>query len=324
MSQSPLRLLFAGTPEFAAIHLNALIESEHQLIGVYTQPDRRAGRGKKLQASAVKAVAQAADIPVFQPPTLKEPQAQNQLRALQADVLVVVAYGLLLPAQVLEATRLGCLNVHASVLPRWRGAAPIARAVEAGDSESGVTIMQMDEGLDTGDILAVERCKIEPTTTAASLHDSLAASGPKLLLQVLADLPAYQARRRPQPDDGVTYASKIQKEEAALDWSLSARELDTKVRAFNPFPVCFSELESERIRVWQARPQSLPGKVADPGTILRANDSGILVACAEGALLIERLQIPGGKQLEASALLRSRATLFATGRRFSLPETDRS
>lgn len=319
MTQPPLRLLFAGTPDFAASHFNALVNSKHQLIGAYTQPDRRAGRGKKLQASPVKIAAEAAGVPVYQPPTLKDPSAQETLAALQADVLVVVAYGLILPAPVLEAPRLGCLNVHASLLPRWRGAAPIARAVEAGDEESGVTIMQMDEGLDTGDMLATARCAIGPATTAASLHDELAHSGPPLLLNVLDDLTQYQANRQAQPETGVTYAHKIAKAEAEIDWALEATTLDAKVRAFNPFPVCFSTLDAERIRVWQATAQALPGRVAGPGTILRADDTGILVACGEGALRVERLQLPGGKQLDAADLLRSRGGLFAAGNRFSPP-----
>lgn len=321
MSSAPLRLLFAGTPDFAAFHLKALIESKHQLIGAYTQPDRPAGRGKKLQPSAVKTLAQEAGLPVFQPVSLKDSEAQAELAALEADVLVVVAYGLILPAAVLAAPRLGCLNIHASVLPRWRGAAPIARAIEAGDAASGVTIMQMDEGLDTGDILAIEECPITPTTTAASLHDTLADSGPDLLLRVLDDLEAYQARRRPQPDEGVTYASKISKAEAALDWTLPAAQLDARVRAFNPFPVCFSHLDTERVRIWQATPQALPGTPKTPGTIVRADEHGILVACGEGGLLIERLQLAGGKQLDAADLLRSRGSLFAPGARFTLPDT---
>lgn len=320
MSATPLRMLFAGTPPFAASHLESLIDSKHQLIGVYTQPDRPAGRGKKLQPSAVKIMAQAAQIPVYQPPSLKDAEAQQTLAALEADVLVVVAYGLILPLPVLAAPRLGCLNVHASLLPRWRGAAPIQRAIEAGDSHTGITIMQMDEGLDTGDILATQRCEIAPHMTAAALHDALADLGSPLLLDVLDSIESYQSNRQPQPADGATYAPKILKPEAAIDWTLAAAVLDARIRAFNPFPVCFSTLGDERVRIWEARPIHTEGNGNPaPGTLLRANEEGIAVACGEGALLITRLQLAGGKQLAASEMLKAKQALFATGALFEPP-----
>ena len=319
MADAPLRLIFAGTPEFAALHLKALIGSEHQLIAVYTQPDRPAGRGKKLQASPVKQLAESCALPLFQPPTLRDREAQEQLAALGADALVVVAYGLILPQPVLDAPRLGCLNVHASLLPRWRGAAPIQRAIEAGDGETGVTIMQMDAGLDTGEMLATAHCPIDPRATAATLHDTLAELGAPLLLRVLSDLPTYQREASPQDDALATYAGKIHKSEAALDWRLDCGQLERRIRAFNPFPVCYSELDGERIKVWEAVPAgtvTLPGA---PGTILRADREGILVNCGTGQLSLQRLQLPGGRVLSAEQLLHARRALFAPGRCFTLP-----
>ena len=321
---TPLKLIFAGTPEFSAIHLKALIESEHQLIAVYTQPDRPAGRGKKLQASPVKKLAQSAAIPVYQPLTLKTEEAQAELATLGADALIVVAYGLILPREVLNAPRLGCVNVHASLLPRWRGAAPIQRAIEAGDTVSGTTIMQMDAGLDTGDMLASASVDITAQTTAASLHDELAGLGAPLLMQVLADLPGHQARAQPQDDSQANYAHKIEKPEAEVDWTRSASELDRTIRAFNPFPVCFSSLGGQRVKIWQARPAG-NAPLPDPaGTILRADRSGILVNCGEGQLSIERLQLPGGKPLTAQQVLNGSAGLLETGARFSLPQRDKT
>jgi len=319
-SKPPLRIIFAGTPEFAATHLQALIDSEHQLIGVYTQPDRPAGRGKKLQASPVKHLAEAAAIPVYQPASLRDTGAQQALAQLHADLLVVVAYGLILPQAVLDTPRLGCLNVHASLLPRWRGAAPIQRAIQAGDRETGITIMQMDAGLDTGPMLATATCGIDRQTTAASLHDRLAELGPPLLLQVLADLEACQRQAQPQDNQLATYADKILKSEAELDWRQSAQTLDRAIRAFNPFPVCFSKLGGERVKVWQARPDdsgSDPAVAA--GTILQADREGILVSCGDGRLLVQQLQLPGGKQLAAEQVLNARGELFAPGQRFELP-----
>jgi methionyl-tRNA formyltransferase len=324
MPESPLRVIFAGTPEFAALHLKALINSKHQLLAVYTQPDRPAGRGKKLQASPVKRLAEGAGLPVYQPASLRDTAEQQRLGELAADVLVVVAYGLILPQAVLDAPRLGCLNVHASLLPRWRGAAPIQRAIEAGDDASGITIMQMDAGLDTGGMLATANVPIGGNTTAASLHDDLATLGAPLLLQVLDDLPAYQHRVCEQDDELATYASKIQKHEAQIDWFQEAQLLERNVRAFNPFPVCFSTLGKERVKIQAA---SVAGSVATgeaPGTIVQADRQGIVVNCGSGQLTIARLQLPGGKPLSAQQMLNARGELFAPGRQFSSPATDRS
>ena len=312
-----LKLLFAGTPEFSAVHLRALIESEHQLIGVYTQPDRPAGRGKRLQASPVKKLAEEEGIPVFQPASLKDASAQAELAGLDADALVVVAYGLILPQAILDAPRLGCINVHASLLPRWRGAAPIQRAIEAGDDETGTTIMQMDAGLDTGAMLATARCPIGPETTAGSLHDELAVLGAKLLVDVLDDLPAHQARAVTQDDSQANYANKILKPEAEIDWSRTARELDLTIRAFNPFPVCFSSLAGQRVKIWRARPAGSAPLAEAPGTILKADRYGILVNCGQGQLRIEQLQLPGGKPLAAQQVLNGSGELFTPGARFS-------
>lgn len=318
-STDPLRIIFAGTPEFAATHLAALLASDHQLIAVYTQPDRPAGRGKKLQASPVKRLAEAAGLPVRQPASLRDTGEQERLAELAADVLVVVAYGLILPRAVLDAPRLGCLNVHASLLPRWRGAAPIQRAIEAGDASSGITIMQMDVGLDTGAMLAHSDCEIGPQTTAASLHDELARIGAPLLLEVLMDLPAFQRGASTQDDTLATYAAKIEKAAAELDWRLDAIVLDRVIRAFNPFPVCFSSLGAERVKVWQARPAGALAVPEAPGTILRANREGILVNCGHSQLLLEKLQLPGGKPLSAEQMLNARNQLFAPGNLFKLP-----
>ncbi|QIB65659.1 methionyl-tRNA formyltransferase [Kineobactrum salinum] len=319
MPAKPLRVIFAGTPEFAATHLRALLDSPHTIVAVYTQPDRRAGRGKKLQASPVKLCAREAGLAVEQPPGLRDPAAQAHLTALQADVMVVVAYGLLLPQPVLEAPRFGCINVHASLLPRWRGAAPIQRAIAAGDRESGITIMQMDAGLDTGAMLATARCPIGPRTTAAGLHDSLAKLGPPLLLSVLADLPAALTTAVPQNDAAATYAHKLTKAEANLDWHLDAATLARAVRAFNPFPVCYSSLRGERVRIWQATALEDTATGLVPGTIVRADSTGIVVACGEGALRLEVLQLAGGKPLDSGELLHARAALFGAGEQFDPP-----
>ena len=310
-----MRIVFAGTPEFAARHLAALLDSGHQLVGVYTQPDRPAGRGKKLQPSPVKQLAQAAGIPVFQPASLRGEQEQHQLAALNADVLVVVAYGLILPQAVLDTPRMGCLNVHASLLPRWRGAAPIQRAIEAGDKETGVTIMQMDAGLDTGAMLAIHRLPITAGTTAASLHDELAASGAPLLIDVLRDLARFQAGAQTQQDEQANYAAKILKPEAEINWGEDAINLERKVRAFNPFPVCFTLLGQERLKIWEAAVVADASAGLAAGSIIRADRSGIRVACGSGELCITRLQLPGGKALSAEQLLNARRELFTPGTR---------
>ena len=324
MANNSLRVVFAGTPDFAAIHLANLITSEHQLLAVYTQPDRPAGRGRKLHASPVKQLALRAGLPVYQPVSLKGADEQQTLAALGADVMVVVAYGLILPQPVLDAPRLGCLNVHASLLPRWRGAAPIQRAIEYGDTTSGVTIMQMDAGLDTGQMLAAVSCPIGARTSAGNLHDTLAQLGPPALLAVLDDLPRWQHQAQVQDESQACYAHKILKSEAQLDWSLSAEELDRKIRAFNPFPICHALLGGQRVKLWEATPQATHATAATPGTILRADSSGIVVSCGEGELQLKVLQLEGGKALAAGQLLSAHQAQFAVGRRFDQRSPDGS
>jgi methionyl-tRNA formyltransferase len=319
MSKNPLRVIFAGTPDFAASHLQSLINSECQLLAVYTQPDRPAGRGRKLQASPVKQLAEQAGLTVYQPASLKDEAVQLQLAGLGADVMVVVAYGLILPQAVLDAPRLGCLNVHASLLPRWRGAAPIQRAIEAGDTITGITLMQMDAGLDTGAMLATVSCPIGPRTSAAELHDELALLGPPLLQQVLANIENLRRHGQAQDDEQANYAHKILKAEALLDWRGSALALDRKVRAFNPFPICFGMLGGARVRIWQASARPATVALEAPGTILHAADAGIVVGCGEGELNLEVLQLEGGKALPAMELLRAHQAMFAAGTRFDVP-----
>lgn len=320
-SSGGLRIVFAGTPDFAAHHLRTLLAGPHQLVGVYTQPDRPAGRGKKLHASPVKTLALEHHLPVFQPETLKSEPAQAELAALNADIMVVVAYGLLLPKAVLDTPRLGCINVHASLLPRWRGAAPIQRAIEAGDTESGVTIMQMDVGLDTGDMLVKAHCPIGPDDTAGALHDRLAELGGPALMTALEQLAQGCAQPEAQDDTQSTYAPKITKVEAALDWARPADELARQVRAFNPFPICHTRRaeSTDSFRVWEAKALAHDGPEA-PGTVLSVSEAGIGVACGEGQLQLTRLQLPGKKALPVAELLRGRADLFAVGELLARPE----
>ncbi len=320
MSKNPLRVIFAGTPDFAAAHLKSLINSEHQLLAVYTQPDRPAGRGQRLQASPVKLLAEQAGLMVHQPASLKDEAVQRQLAALRADVMVVVAYGLILPQVVLNTPRLGCLNVHASLLPRWRGAAPIQRAIEAGDTTTGITIMQMDAGLDTGAMLASVNCSIGLGTSAAALHDQLALLGPPLLQQVLVDIDNYRRIGQAQDDTLAVYAHKILKAEAQIDWRCEALALDRKVRAFNPFPICFSTLSGKRVRVWRATPRPAVAAADLPGTIVRADNAGVVVSCGKGELILEVLQLEGGKPLTATQLLRAYQARFDVGKSFDVSE----
>lgn len=309
MSQ-PLRIVFAGTPEFAAEHLAALLASRHQVVAVYTQPDRPAGRGQKLAQSPVKQLAQVHGLPVLQPHTLRDAEAQAALVALKPDLMVVVAYGLILPQAVLDIPRLGCVNSHASLLPRWRGAAPIQRAVEAGDAESGVTLMQMEAGLDTGPMLLEARTPIGPGETGGSLHDRLARLGAGLLVEGMEALAAGTLPGRPQDDALATYAHKLNKDEARLDWSRPATELERRVRAFHPWPVCHSTLAGQAVKIHAA----CLGEGCDaPGTLLAADRDGLTVACGEGALRLTRLQLPGGKPLDFADLFNSRREQFAPG-----------
>lgn len=312
MADSGLKIVFAGTPEFAAAHLSALLQSPHRLLAVYTQPDRPAGRGKHLQASPVKQLALGAGLPVEQPLSLKDPVAQNRLWDYGADLLVVVAYGLLLPKAVLDRPRLGCINVHASLLPRWRGAAPIQRAIESGDEETGVTIMQMDVGLDTGAMLLKRRCPITATDTAQSLHDRLATLGPPALLETLAQLAQGSARAEEQDPSLATYAHKLNKEEGRLDWNQSAFVLDARIRAFNPFPVAYTLSQGEALRIHSARPLANPHK-SRPGTLLAA-DRVLVVACGhDTALQLEQVQLPGKKIMAARDLINGSGARFQPG-----------
>ena len=299
-----MKLIFAGTPDFAAAALQALLDAGHDIALVLTQPDRPAGRGMKLKASPVKELALARGLPVSQPATLRTPEAQAELAAVGADAMVVAAYGLILPQAVLELPRHGCLNIHASILPRWRGAAPIQRAILAGDAETGVTIMQMDVGLDTGAMLLLETVAITAEDTSASLHDKLAAAGARAIVAALADVAALTPQA--QPEAGVTYADKISKDEARLDWSLPAAELDRRVRAYNPFPGAVTTLDGEALKLWQARPAAGAGV---PGTVLAADADGLLVACGDGALRLIAVQAAGGKRLAAGQFVAGRAGL---------------
>lgn len=308
---APLKIIFAGTPDFAARHLDALLASEHQVVGVFTQPDRPAGRGNKLTPSPVKVLAQAHDVPVFQPKSLKPEDNQQLVAALQADVMVVVAYGLILPKAVLDMPRLGCINVHGSLLPRWRGAAPIQRSLWAGDAETGVTIMQMDVGLDTGDMLHKLACPITEQDTSATLYDKLAQLGPEGMLKTLEQLATGSAQPEKQDEALVSYAEKLSKEEARLDWTLSAAQLERCIRAFNPWPMSYFMVDDQPVKVWQA--SVLPHQAKQPGEILHADKQGIQIATADGVLNLLSLQPAGKKAMSAQDLLNSRREWFTPG-----------
>jgi methionyl-tRNA formyltransferase len=311
-----VKIIFAGTPDFAAAHLRALIDcGQHEIVAVYTQPDRPAGRGKKLTASAVKQLASEQGLTVLQPPSLKEADAQQQLAGFAADLMIVVAYGLILPQAVLDTPRLGCINVHGSLLPKWRGAAPIQRAVEAGDNETGICIMQMDAGLDTGPVISVARCAIEATDTSGSVYQKLSALGAPTLLAALEKLASGVAVAEQQDDSQSTYASKIDKAEALIDWATPAETLARKVRAFNPFPATFSHIGGERVKIWAASANNVDSGQA-VGAIVAASDQGILVQTASGQLLISEIQLAGKSKMPVSELLKSKAELFAAGQSF--------
>ena len=314
MSQ-PLRIVFAGTPEFAAVHLQALLDAGLTPVAVYTQPDRPAGRGQKLMASPVKQLAATHGIPVLQPQTLRDAAAQGELAALQPDLLVVVAYGLILPQAVLDIPPLGCINSHASLLPRWRGAAPIQRAVQAGDAESGVTVMRMEAGLDTGPMLLKVTTPIAADDTGGSLHDRLATLGAAAVVAAIPQLAAGTLHGEVQDDALATYAHKLNKDEARLDWSRPAAELERLVRAFNPWPVCHTSLGAAALKVYAAElvEEGQGEGQGAPGTILAASRDGLTVACGAGALRLTRLQLPGGKPLAFSELYNSRREQFAPG-----------
>lgn len=309
---SGLKIVFAGTPEFGIACLDALVNSQHTLLAVYTQPDRPAGRGRKVQASAVKEWALAHDISVYQPLNFKDPQSIAELAALKPDVLVVIAYGLILPKAVLETPRLGCINVHASILPRWRGASPIQQAILAGDQESGVTIMQMDVGLDTGDMLRVATCPITTEDTSGSLHDKLAQISAQPLLETLNALANNSVQREVQNNDLATYAGKINKQDACIDWQQPAVVINQKIRAYNPWPIAYTPLGDEVLRIHQAQTTDIESSVA-PGTVIQLDKKGMLVATGTKALLVQRIQFPGAKAISIADWLNSGRSQLKTG-----------
>ena len=307
-----LRIIYAGTPEFAVPALDLLLQSEHQVLAVYTQPDRPAGRGRKLTQSPVKDFALAHDIPVFQPQSLKDSSEQSRLVALQPDLMVVAAYGLILPLAVLETPRFGCINIHASLLPRWRGAAPIQRAILAADRESGITIMQMDEGLDTGNMLVASSLPILPEWTSADLHDELKQLGAGLLMQVLVPLETEQLSGKKQNDREATYAHRLEKAEARIDWGKDAMTIRQETRAFVPWPVSYTHLNEKVLRVWRAEIDSTH-RHKSPGYIIEHNREGIYVSCKDSVLQISELQFAGKKRLTAAEALNAKNL---TGLRF--------
>ncbi len=306
-----MKIIFAGTPEFSAIALRSLLESEHEIIAVYTQPDRPAGRGRKLQASPVKVLALEHDIPIYQPETLKDEVAQKKLMALHADVMVVVAYGLLLPEPILQAPKFGCLNIHASLLPRWRGAAPIQWAILAGDKQSGVTIMQMDVGLDTGDMLTIKTCHIEPDDTASSLHDKLAALGALALLQTLGDIEANRLMPQKQDATLANYAHKLDKKEALIDWQQAASVIVRKIQAFNSWPVAYTYHQAKSLRLWQAELVMQTSATGRCGEVIAESAQGIDVMTNNGLVRIIELQLPGKKRIMVKDFINGQSLMGA-------------
>ena len=303
-----MKIIFAGTPHFAASALAALL-NEHQIVAVLTQPDRPAGRGMQLTASAVKQLALLHNLTVLQPATLKAEEIRKTIATLDADVMVVAAYGLILPKAVLQLPRYGCLNIHASLLPRWRGAAPIQRAILAGNQGTGITIMQMDEGLDTGDMLLRNACPIEANDTAQTLHDKLAGMGASSILEALCLLQKNRLTPVKQDNDAACYAPKLTKIEAQIDWQQDARQIERAVRAYNPFPVCHANLNGVGIKIWQAEvcldKYGEDGKRCKPGTVVAVDKCGITVACGKDSLRLEKLQRPGGKAQSAVQFLQA-------------------
>ncbi len=302
---SPLRIAFAGTPEFAAVALQALLDSDHEVVVVLSQPDRPAGRGRQPQASAVKQTALAAGVEVWQPEHLKDEATHQQLAGYEADVMVVVAYGLLLPEPVLSIPRLGCLNIHASLLPRWRGAAPIHRAVMAGDKQTGICIMQMDAGLDTGAVLHRREIPIPNNVTSGELHDELAELGAAGLLETLAGLISGTIEATPQAEEGANYAHKLKKSEALLDFSNTSVQLHQQIMAFNPWPVAQTTFDNQQLRIWRSElPDPAISSTAAPGTVIEINADGVLVATGDGVLRLLQIQRPGKKPAAASDVAR--------------------
>ena len=311
-----MKIIFAGTPEFAAVALKALLQTDHEIIAVYTQPDRPAGRGRKLTPSAVKQAALDANIEVYQPLSLKEENDQNVLADLNADLMIVAAYGLLLPQAVLDAPKLGCVNIHASLLPRWRGAAPIHRAILAGDAETGITIMQMDIGLDTGDMLLKSACAIGSNDTSASLHDRLAVMGGEAMVEALEGIEANNLHAEKQNDALASYAHKLKKPESKIDWNQSAKQLDHQIRAFNPWPVAQCDFDGKVLRFWmstiadvetdaetdaETRAETKPEP--EPGVIIAATKQGIDISTGDGVLRVTNVQLPGGKAMDAASFI---------------------
>ena len=315
---SSLNIIFAGTPDFAASVLTAILASQHNVIACYTQPDRPAGRGRKLAAGPVKTLALENDIPVYQPLNFKQDEDLDQLKALNADIMVVVAYGIILPKVVLDTPRLGCINVHASLLPRWRGAAPIQRAIAEGDVESGVTIMQMDEGLDTGNMLSKVTTPISPSDTGGSLHDRLANLGAEACVASLNDFSVNNFTAEVQDDTLSNYAHKLSKQEGQIQWGQSNQQVHNLIRAFNPWPVAHTELDGSKVRILEAELiDNNSASASQPGTILESNKLGLTVATGNGAVRITRMQLSGAKQLPVADILNSRKEQFSVGKQFT-------
>lgn len=313
-----MKIIFAGTADFALPTLHALLKSSHEICAIYTQPDRPAGRGQKLVASPVKNLAVLNHLPIYQPTTLKDLHTQQQFQKLNADILVNVAYGLLIPEIILNAPKFGCINIHPSLLPRWRGAAPIQRSIMAGDTITGITIMKMDMGFDTGDIYKQITMPITETDTTKILLEKTANIGAELLLKVLTEIESGSATATPQTNIGIIYAHKITKEEGKIDWTKSAKELDCMIRAFNPWPIAYTEISAKNIRIWQAEPlssQTIDLVNIQPGTIVQSSKQGIDVVTGDGLLRLLKLQLPGSKPLPILDILNAHQQLFAVGQK---------
>ena len=325
MPTSPLRIVFAGTPEFAAASLKAVLDSktenQYDIVGVYTQPDRPAGRGQKLVQSPVKQLAIANDIPVYQPLNFKLDEDKAQLAALEADIMIVAAYGIILPKVVLETPKLGCINVHASLLPRWRGAAPIHRSLIAGDSETGITIMQMDVGLDTGDMLLKAHCDIKPTDTSATLHDRLAVLGGSTLIEALEKLKVGTLIPQQQDESLTCYAAKLTKQEGEVNWASSAELIERQIRGLSPWPVAYTNSQAGVMKIHAAQISSVSDEASTPGDILVVSKDGVIVATGQGSILITEIQFAGGKRMKVQDALNGKhKTVLEIGQRLGLHE----
>ena len=305
------RILFMGTAPFAVPSLKKIVSSNNHLVGVYTSPAKKANRGMKLSISPVAEFAEAKNIEISSPPSISSSEELKKLQEMNLDMIIVVAYGLILPTAVLNAPKLGCINVHGSILPKWRGAAPIQRSIWAGDAETGVTIMQMDEGLDTGDMLHIATLPVTPEDTSATLYEKLAELGPQALVEVVNEFDRYTPTK--QDDSQATYAKKLSKEEALINWADDAEQIERNIRAFNPWPVAWMQVEDQNVKVWSANVVPL-NKDVTPGTVIGANKEGITIATGRDALCITSLQIPGKKALPASDVINARQTWFEVGR----------